>query len=81
MVSKWIPFRRTVNNGYTISTQDDDLLEQLDWDEINRMMPPIDWHLFRPGETILIDNIGRRFACTVKTDYFVELQEIIEERS
>ena len=77
MATSNAPFKRVINNGYEISTQSDSLIKQLEDNERDRSGPVIDWHLFKPGETILIDNFGQQYACIIKTDGFVELQAIV----
>lgn len=57
------PYMKTVNNGYAIKTQNADLIKQLQENEINREPDVIDWHLFKVGETVLIDNNGNKFGC------------------
>ena len=64
----WDPYQKVVNNGCTIETQNVSLLAQLAADERDRTKAPIDWWLFKPGETVLIDNYGNRFACTMNNN-------------
>lgn len=72
------PFRRVVNNGCEIETQDVDLIRQIRENEFARGSEVIDWHLFKPGRTILIDNMGRKFGCTRNVyGQWIELTEIV----
>ena len=72
-------YQKVVNNGCTIETQDNNLIAQLVEDEWRRAGRPIDWHLFKAGGTILIDNYGNRFACTMNNDgRWIQLVKIIE---
>jgi len=74
------PYKKVVNNGCVIETQDDQLVEQLEKDEADRIEEPIDWHLFKVGETILIDNFGNRFACSVNNNgQQIQLEKIIDQ--
>jgi Rad3-related DNA helicase len=70
------PYQGIVNNGCIIETQSEDLLWQLSQDEIKREEEPIDWHLFKEGEAVLIDNHGRKFACTHQRQGYVCLTEM-----
>ena len=71
------PFKSVVNNGYTISTQDSGLIEQLWENEIERG-EVIDWFIFKVGKSVLIDDLGRKFACTMAVhNGIIELMEII----
>jgi len=73
-----VPYQKIVNNGCTIETQDNNLIAQLAEDELKRSAPPIDWHLFKVGETVLIDNYGDRFACTMNNNrQWIRLNKII----
>ena len=48
----WEPYQKIINNGCTIETQDAGLIAQLMADERERTETPIDWWLFKPGETV-----------------------------
>jgi len=72
------PYQKVVNNGCTIETQDVQLLAQLADDECRRTNPPIDWWLFKPGETVLTDNDGRQFACILNNSgSWIQLVRIV----
>ena len=73
------PYQKVVNNGCTIETQDVSLLMQLAADECSCTGISIDWWLFKPGGTVLIDNYGIRFACTMNNNrQWITLVKIIE---
>jgi len=73
------PYRKVVNNGCIIETQDESLIKQLLDDETNRNSKPIDWWLFKVGETILTCNDGNHFACTMNNSgMWIQLVKIIE---
>ena len=75
----WDPYQKVVKNGCTIETQDNNLIAQLIEDERNRNSRPIDWWLFKAGETVLIDNYGDRFACTMNNNgQWIQLVKIVE---
>lgn len=75
----WAPYQKVVNNGCTIETQDNNLIAQLIEDERKRIGRPIDWYLFKAGGTVLIDDYGNRFACTMNNDgRWIQLVKIIE---
>lgn len=73
----YTPSRRVVNLGTVIELQDNILREQLVLNEHNRNGEVIDWHLFRSGTSILIDNRGEIYACIHKCDYYVELAKLV----
>lgn len=74
----WEPYQKVVNNGCVIETQDNNLIAQLVEDERNRNSRPIDWHLFKAGKTVLVDNYGVRFACTMNNSgQWIQLVKII----
>ena len=74
------PYRKVINNGCTIETQDEILIEQLISNESRRSSQPIDWWLFKVGETILTDNLGRKFACSMNNNgKWIQLDRIIGE--
>ena len=74
------PFKRVVNNGCTISSQDEELLNELKYNEMHNN-GIIDWHLFKQGETILYATNNKVYGCSYingpKT--YVELLEIIDK--
>lgn len=70
-------FKKVINNGWVIETDDEALFDQLEADEKDRTGEPIDWHIFKDGETVLIDNIGRNFACTIKGNGRIQLIKIL----
>lgn len=70
------PYQRIVNNGCVIETQSEELLWQLHKDEVERETAPIDWHLFKESETVLIDNHGRKYACVRRNQGHVTLAEL-----
>lgn len=70
------PYQRIVNNGCVIETQSEGLLWQLHKDEVERDGRPIDWHLFRESETVLVDNHGRKYACVRQCQGHVTLAEL-----
>ena len=76
MHSYLMPFQQIINNGTTISLQDERLIEQLIANENDRNSEVIDWHLFKGAHTILVDNYGDIFGCTTKTHGFVELRKL-----
>ena len=63
MKSEMKPYKKVVNNGYTIITQDESLIRDLTFNE-KYQNGIIDWFLFKPGKTILFDTLGRAFGCT-----------------
>lgn len=76
------PYRKVVNNGCVIETQDELLIAQLEDDEIHRMSKPIDWWLFKPGKTVLTDNFGNQYACIMNNDRkWIQLVKIIKEEN
>lgn len=77
LFSGMIPYRTTINNGYTIRTQNLELIRQLQENE-EKGGEVIDWFLFKEGNTILIDNNGYKFGCTsVSHNSSVQLDELI----
>ena len=76
MESKMIPYRRTVNNGIYIETQDYGLLKALWKNECDRTAAAIDWHLFRDGYSVLIDDNYNIYGCTTKTTGYVQLTKL-----
>lgn len=70
------PYQRIINNTFVIETQDESLLWQLSQDEKERIKTPIDWFLFKSGETVLIDNHGCKFACVCKNQNYIRLVEM-----
>lgn len=70
------PYQRIVNNGCVIETQSEELLWQLHNDEVERDGRPIDWHLFKECETVLVDNHGRKYACVRQSQGHVTLAEL-----
>ena len=62
------PYKKVINNGCTIETQDAELIRQLAEDERKRANAPVDWWLFKVGKTVLIDNRGIRFLCTMNNN-------------
>lgn len=74
------PFQKVVNNGCVIETQDENLIRQLINDENNRKSKPIDWWLFKVGETILSCDDENYFACTMNNSgKWIQLIKIIEQ--
>lgn len=63
-VTSLSPFKSVVNNGYTIRTTSDLLLKQLYNNEYHNGRDIIDWHLFKPYSTVLVDNYGYEYVCT-----------------
>lgn len=63
-VTSLSPFKSVVNNGYKIRASSDLLLQQLYDNEYNNGKDIIDWHLFRPYSTVLIDDYGYEYVCT-----------------
>lgn len=76
MESKMIPYKRTVNNGTYIETQDYGLLKALWENECDRDSEVIDWHLFKGGYSVLIDDNYNIYGCRTKTDGYVHLDKI-----
>lgn len=76
MECKSVPYKKVVNNGSYIETQDYALLEALNKNEGNRTADVIDWHLFRAGYSVLIDDDYNIYGCTVKTDGYVLLNKL-----
>lgn len=77
MKSEMKPYKKVVNNGYTIMTRDESLIHDLAWNEIHHN-GIIDWFLFRQGKTILISTNGKAYGCTLFAhNAVVELNEII----
>ena len=75
MKSDLKPFKKVVNNGYTILTQDESLIRDLEWNE-KYHNGIIDWFLFRQGKTILFSTNGKAYGCTCFSyGSFVELVE------
>lgn len=73
------PYQKVVNNGFVIETQDNNLIVQLIEDERRRNSRPIDWWLFKAGKTVLIDNYGDCFACTMNNNgQWIQLVKIVE---
>ena len=73
------PYKKVINNGCTIETQDEHLLQQLAEDEKNRISNPINWWLFKVGETVLIDNRNVKYACTMNNNgHWIRLDRIME---
>lgn len=70
------PHQRLVNNGWVIETQSEDLLWQLIQNENDHSKETIDWFLFKEGESVLIDNHGRKFACMKKSHGYIQLAEL-----
>lgn len=75
-VSRLMPYRKTVNNTYTIESQDYRLLGLLNKKEHDRNSEVIDWFLFKPDKTILIDDFYNIYGCVEKTDGYVKLAKI-----
>lgn len=76
METKLIPYKRTVNNGSYIETQDYGLLKALWKNECDRTSEVIDWHLFRDGYSVLIDDNYNIYGCTTKTEGYVQLTKL-----
>jgi len=73
------PYKKVTNNGYIIETQDECLIQQLIEDDKQRTATPIDWQMFKVGETILIDNRGIMYACTMNNNrQWIRLDKIIK---
>lgn len=63
MKSDLKPYKKVVNNGYTIMTSDESLICDLEWNE-NHHNGIIDWFLFKIGKTILFSTNGKVYGCT-----------------
>lgn len=63
MKSEMKPYKKVVNNGYTIMTQDESLIRDLEWNE-KYHNGIIDWFLFRVGKTVLFGTNGKVYGCT-----------------
>lgn len=79
LVHPWKPYCTTTNNGFVIESQDENLLIQLSSNDNDPCGDIIDWHLFRVGETVLIDNYGVKYGCVNKYfNYKIVLDKILE---
>lgn len=77
--SEMKPYKSVVNNGYTIWTQDEGLLRDLEMNE-NYGNGIIDWFLFKKGKTVLISSVGKIYGCTnFLYNSLVELTEFKED--
>lgn len=76
MENKLIPYKKVINNGISIETQDYALLEALCKNESDRTTEVIDWHLFKEGYSVLIDDDYNIYGCMVKTDGYVQLNKL-----
>lgn len=76
MENKLIPYKKVINNGISIETQDYALLEALCKNESARTTEVIDWHLFKEGYSVLIDDDYNIYGCIVKTDGYVQLNKL-----
>ena len=77
MESKMIPYRKVVNNGIYIESQDYELLEAIHKNEYDRDSEVIDWHLFRACHSILIDDNYNIYGCTAKSEGYVQLTKLM----
>ena len=74
------PYKKVNNNGYTILTQDEDLLAQLKENDKQRDGDIIDWCVFKPSRAVLVDDQENHFACTGATPgYTIQLTKIIQQ--
>ena len=76
MESKMIPYKKVVNNGIHIESQDYELLEALWRNECDRTAEAIDQHLFKNGYSVLIDDNYNIYGCTTKTVGYVQLNKL-----
>ena len=63
MKSEMKPYKKVINNGYTIMTQEESLIRDLEWNE-KYHNGIIDWFLFRKGKTILFSTNDKVYGCT-----------------
>lgn len=78
MKSLPVPYKKVINNGCIIQSQDDELIKILDNNEVQQGRV-IDWWLFKPGRTVLYAPNGKIYGCSeVYHNYIIVLNEIID---